>query len=320
MNRKGLLIHWLALATLLALGVFFFFLSTEFKDVKKSVPGEWQANFLHDLYFQAQIDLLTIDQKATKIGLETAKEMALKGGFETESPCGVIKSKNLWNEKDRLCFPDVVANANRVAEQKIVQTFPTGGYTEVELEGKHFSAKGKIKTITAGTGSYTYETSFARILPYSFDEYKELYKDMMLLLACRAQRDLENCVKNTKTEFSWRFESCTEERSFPVTTRVVDFCVRSKSDQKVEYFVGLDFRPLQPFAVENVETTISSTHTPEIRFMYDLNVEQYTVYYTAWPVQCRSLPATVAELFADVETVSKNVVPLPRIDCPAHKE
>lgn len=234
MNKQGaLILHWTIFGILAAIG--FFFILTIKTDLAGGVKGEWQIDFLKNNYLEAEKELLKTNIDARKIGLEIARELALKGGYiDTVSECGNLGDVPLWNKAKKDCFPDISETLQSLAIKKLKDE--TGKeFTEVGFAGILFMGQGEEKKVISEVGVYKYHDSFAANLGYSFDEYDILESEARaMLIKCIPAGNLASCLSFPD---NWHIESCTSPGS--ISGRQIPFCVTSV--EGIEYKFGLDF-------------------------------------------------------------------------------
>jgi len=296
MNKKGTLVHWIILGLLVALGIFF--LMSEKSKFGIDVKGEWQLDFLKENFLEAEKKLLQTDSIVKNIGTGFALDLAENGGFEegTGSDCGEYNGINTWNKKNKWCFTYqnlsqmVVSMAGERLSEKLPQNF-----SEININGFFLTGKGKQDNIVTKNARYSYDTSFAVNLGYSFEEYALLEQEAHRLVTnCQNEKELKDCLDQLKLNY-WKYSSCdAEEESYSESLRKVLFCVVSpnlaylpvggSSEQKlINYKLALDFTPTKPFAVEAEVSYDLDKDFYEISFEQDLWADSYNLHYTNWP-------------------------------------
>lgn len=244
MNKKAAVMFW-AIPIFVAALVLYLVLSDAFS-LAAEPKGTWQLDFLNKNYLQAEKNLLLLDSTAKNIGQETALDLARNGGFleGQQSECGSVDGVNLWNIKEKFCFPDVEKNVKEKVGGKLKLRIKNGNFEEIKYNGNILSAKGRMDTVKSTVGSYTFDTSFSVYLGYSFDEYSKLQEEgLRLVSSCRENENLKECLDNAKKDY-WKYGSC-EDEGFP-EGKIVSFCVGSPGlyyidNEQVSYEIAFDF-------------------------------------------------------------------------------
>src|SRR3989344_1265281 len=198
MNKKGALMHWILFGVLIAIAVFF--IATK-KPLTTEIKGQWSADFLKDNYFEAEKKLLYEEVVLRNIGMEVAKELAENGGLSKDkiSECETINNTNLWNKKDKWCWPNVSWEVNDTINKKLKIRIKDVNFSEVWFKEKILFARGEKKNIISKAGNYIYDTSAAVELGYSFEEYGQLNGEAeKLVFTCKNKKKLVECAENNK--------------------------------------------------------------------------------------------------------------------------
>ncbi len=243
MNTKGTFFHWAVFGIIGAIGAFFI-LSSSFVQMH-SLIGPWQLDVINTIH-RSELDLLLFDLQARQVGWDIALDLASKGGFNGDSPCGVSGGINHWNNPREWCLPQI--------EEEVETSFTTRflvqgvSLNHLTVEQSRVSALAGEKTILQRDPyyrNYTYDYSFTVNLGYSFDEYTVLFGEARKMVDfCRDAVDLPTCVVSQKP-VHWHYQSCDQpETSF--SGRIVSFCVESPTaqillNQPVRYRLALDF-------------------------------------------------------------------------------
>lgn len=242
MNKKGVVIHFVLLGLLIALGTAILYLG----DWGLEPKGQWQLDFLKNNYLEAEKELFKNDIIIKQIGLEAAKELAANGGYisGTESSCGKFESVQIWFKEGEWCFPGIKDAMTILVKSKLNQRMPNNRYSEVDFNGPFLTGKGEKGVVSRELATYTFDTSFSVYLGYSFEEYQKLQEEGLRLVAsCRGKENLEECLDNAKQNY-WKYGSC-ESEEFP-DSKIVPFCVSSPglyyiNDELVTYGAAFDF-------------------------------------------------------------------------------
>jgi hypothetical protein len=238
-SKKGQVLH---LSVFLLLGALILFISLSVRDGGAGgIKGESQADFIINNVFEAEAELLKLDVAAKGVSSKVSKNLALSGGFVDESECGRVGDFNLWNKRDKFCYPDV-----DVINNLIRSGLDDGGFGDFDfkLDGEIFKGKGGKGIILSESNVYRFNKVFFIFMGYSFEEYELLKGDASLLINnCKLESDLASCLNQRKDY--WKFGSCDEEK-FNDDNRVVKFCVLSPNlyefeEERVKYNFALDF-------------------------------------------------------------------------------
>lgn len=293
MNKKGLVLHWIAFGILAAIGLFFLLTVDVTENVK--TKGLWQVSYLR-AFQEAELDLLSVDISA-KISAKEAADLALDELVSKDLGCGMLDGVSLWNNQDGFCG----LRMNDLFLEKFNEMMKnrTGiSYHGVYLsDGRIIGIADSEKAITSATdlipkerrrqGFYQgynaylirpfylrYQYNPAFDIPESniFSTFRKLEKEAtQLVRACSGNNDLQRCLINNK-QANWKFSSCDTE-SFPgnVERRII-FCIDGLK-------LGLDFTSAIPLAVENIAASRLQDDTFQITFPQQ-GVESYNVYFT----------------------------------------
>lgn len=305
MNKKGFILH--LAVVLFVLGIILFLALTNKDVLNIDIKGEWHNDFLTNNYLQAQQELLKLDIIAKRVGSEAALELAMSGGFleNQQSECGTLGKVNIWNNKDKWCFPDFVVNLDQLAKEKFALKGKES-FKEINYNGEFFVGKGEEKTITSEVGTYTYDESFAVYLGYSFDKYKSfLLEAKKLVNFCNKEHNLRTCLDKIKLN-NWEYGACGSGEVFDSSNRKIKFCVESPTQSNVligdtyktvKYNLALDFTPAKALAVEELSVTLDGNNY-KITFTEDSTAESYTLYYTNWQNAPQNIPGSAEQIFS----------------------
>lgn len=310
MDKKGAIFHWIIVGALVAFGIFFIYFSQV--DLAQQVKGQWQINFLEKVYLPAQKEELRIEVQAREIGREVERELALKGGFLESSPCGVlheensdaIKDINVWNTKERFCFPNYQANAVVLAQKGLKEKLGEYSYSLVQFLGQKFVGKGEKKPFTKGNATYFYDSSFGVNTGFDMGRYDTLREEAkFLLVKCQNEEALIDCVqKNLPAE--WKLGKCGGEwegggRRLPFCISVVAINGASNSNlEPLQYQLGLDFESTSVRSVSGVEV-IRTEKGAEVTFNPVSSADSYKIYFSDDLTRAGKV-GTVGEVFGGV--------------------
>lgn len=247
MNKNGaVVLHWILFGIVGAIGLFLYYSNTS--DLPAQAPlGSWQLEMINSFLYRSELDLLELDVSARETGWQVVSELAGRGGFLEQSPCGVEGSVNRWNVVDKWCLPDERENMKVL----FFQLFPNPEgreYSPLTIAGQRIMSSGGTKTLKSTDfylRQYTYDYSFNVNLHYSFDEYAQLAAEARKMVdTCRGEEALAQCLKLVKPEH-WYYDSC-ENSVVPERTPSGAFCVKSPNNvvidgKVVEYHLALDF-------------------------------------------------------------------------------
>ncbi len=255
MNKKGDLIHWIFFAFLIAVGIFFAFNSSNILQFQPK--AEWHFDFLKNNYLPAQKDMLKNDILARQIIIDTAKDLAQKGGFEegiSSLPCGELNGYPYWNKQDKFCFPKVDNLAINLIKVKLKES-TKNDYGDIKFNKNMIIVEGKPKTIKTKAASYIYDTSFAMDISYDFDEYYSLHANARNILQCRGEADIKKCIGDKQLK-NWYFNGevkktslggssktktpCGALKDIPAGETQLVFCVVSAYNENIKYNLALD--------------------------------------------------------------------------------
>lgn len=286
MNRHGAILHWIMFGILIAMGIFF--VASNLGQQQVEQKGKWSLDFLEQNYAEAEKRLLTTTIIGKKAGVNSALELASRGGFLADELtfCGKVGEIYLWNKESTFCSPNIKHNLPIVARAQLVQELPGKEFSALDYSGTVFFGKGPLETISTPGASYTFENSFAVDLGYSFEEYAQLENDARQLLStCKDQDILGTCVNGQKPTY-WHYHSCFGPEVIPSSTRILDFCVTSPTDAMlngnlVQYRLALDFTPstalmVTDFSVEHIGSQYQITFRPQT------TADSYLIHYTDW--------------------------------------
>ena len=243
MNKKASIFHWIPL---FLIGAFtFFIIMSHSVDVSVKEKGEWQTTFLQDFVYQGEQELHNLDQNAGIVLRKSVLQLAARGGYYEDSPCG--KTFGL-NKLGLNCFPEV--------SQEFGLTFNElfeGDTFDVSIEGQEVRGKGKkMLNVTSlnpqyNMAIYEFPQNFHVLLGYSFNEYEVLKSELLeILQKCNQNNDLNACLDQHK-KVNWKYTDCGSNQ-FKVEGRTVPFCVKGSkilsefgNGADVEYKFVVDF-------------------------------------------------------------------------------
>ena len=260
MDKKGALWVWVTVFGIL-LALAFFFMSQLDVDVGLKEKGEWQIDFLKDVYLPTETELLKVDLAAKEAGLKVALELANNGGYTKTSPCGAVGGINLWNEKEKLCLPKISDSFTILFNKHLTIILPDNNYSSVNYENSYIFARGKEVEISSSRNNfkrYIYDNSFSVNIGYNFEEYEQvMLKAIELVKTCAGNQTLITCLKEER-EDSWNDISCNGDNF--EDEKKVRFCVSSLYDTEVNYKFALDFST----AVSAMTGPLVATTTPPV--------------------------------------------------------
>jgi hypothetical protein len=291
MNKKGAIFHWIFFIVLIALAVFFMYNNKNVLDV--GVKGEWSTDFLTNNYLPAKKILLENNILAKETATATFLELAKNGGFSkgTDSECGKYSGTNLWNEKNKFCFPNV-GDTFSLAMAKNLQLKSNKAFWNVGFNDNFISGKGDMNSIVDGDNEYSFNDGFATQLFYRIDDYDALFETAVKLLnKCNNASSsdlLKGCLETEKLT-SWSYGDC-QTSNYNEQDRKVGFCAigpyrtylsnkESGEKELVKYNFALDFTPTEAISVDSSEIQADDNEIIVI-FNHDETAESYTIYYT----------------------------------------
>ena len=233
-NNRGAIFHWVIFGILVSLGLFFI-LTTNFSP-DTAIKGEWHLNFLHDTVYEAEVDLLELDQNARNFGKSTALQLANNGGFVEDSECGKYEDNQLWNKQENWCLPNVKILVSKLYKQHFLPTT----FTEIIFQENNIAGVSGKKTITSSEKykqTYTYNYNFNVDINYNFDEYVVLEQEARALVnLCAGKENFKDCIE--KRPRPTNLELCET-----ISTKQVSFCVLgiTKELKDLNYKFALDF-------------------------------------------------------------------------------
>ena len=239
MNQKAQIFQYLIPIMFLAMGLFF--LLTSSFSPSTEIKGQWHIDFLHDSLYEAEVDLLELDQDARNFCYDMALQVAGNGGFISNSECGTYNNRQKWNREDQWCIQNIKNNLDGLYKEHFLpREFTEIIFTENFIAGK--SGKKTIDSSQEYKQTYTYNYDFNVDLNYNFDEYAILEQDARALVTvCKNETDLEACIDN-KLDHKQYWELCEDS----LLSKEVAFCVRSPLNAVIKgtsliYEFALDF-------------------------------------------------------------------------------
>jgi len=308
MNKKAALFHWVLLVIIGALALFVFLIQGQIFTEER---GEWQLDFVQ-LSQQSEMDLLYLDNLANAAGSKLIVDYALTAGQFNDTLCGKFQDYNLWNLKEEYCVPIFYEEFNLTLNKSLMElkeeldledyifyndSILTADYSVKFVNDKFVGISNQEVSYNDGEGNYySVKPAFSIDLNYSFsEEYYALWQQASsLLVNCRNIEELESCLQ-TNRESNWYFTLCNSNtETFLEDQRKVAFCVQSpngksvydyrkKASSIIEYKIALDFTPLKPFTIEDIEVYYDlDSNVYEINFESKDLHEEANVYYFIW--------------------------------------
>ncbi|MBI2666429.1 hypothetical protein HYX13_02340 [Candidatus Woesearchaeota archaeon] len=297
-NKRGAVFHWIVFGIIGALGIFLFFASQA--PGLQTVKGTWQQGLLYDGFFPAEAELLEQDVRLQHLFRETAQEVTASGAFlsSSGSPCGEIESKNIWDDRQGGCFPDILQTFQQSFALRLEEKYPQYVFSEMRWDGQSLIGKSRLSFIPSQLNKlpkssvleYSTPAGFSLDASSLIEAYTTVSSEARTLLQkCRNERDATACITAEITETPeksaeklnlphWKYASCSEEKEIPVGERKLPFCVQEGIFQ---FQLALDFTPEKPFAVDNLDVFyVSGQNGYELRFKQDTFAENYKIYYT----------------------------------------
>jgi len=182
---------------------------------------------------------------------------------------------------------------NILVAKRVTVTVPEVSYNEYQYFDKTFSGKTNqiLEFETADKNfKYSEEASFALNFGYDLgSEYQQLGSEIYLLIeTCRNRENLKECLDSEIPTY-WHYTSC-DAGSYEEDSRMVKFCINSPNGVSVydygrgivpiEYKLALDFTPLKPFTIEDIEVYYDiDSNVYEITFESKDLHDEANIYY-----------------------------------------
>ena len=254
-SKKGAVFIYILVPLFMAAVINYYILTLSTSPFQlQSFIGAKQSQFLiTSQNFEKEI--IYLEQSGKIAADQSFIVLAEQGGFILNSPCGKISNINLWNTKDRTCFPDYENNFKAFLLRNFKRQRSDVGYV-FSLIGEDiiFNAdKDIVYDVVYNQkkiGFYQPRHSFMINREYDLKEYLTLrFEAEELLEKCKGKDDISSCVKEKK-QLSWKLGSCEgvvinsdKKMNFCVSTNIVfPFALDEEgNNKKLEYSFALDF-------------------------------------------------------------------------------
>ncbi len=232
MSSKGQVFHWIIYGIAISLLLFLLWFSQA--QAEAIVKGQWQRDFFHRNYLEAEQQLASLRLIAREAEQQAAQQLAGLGGFlpGMPSPCGRWQELNLWNARRSFCFPPVAENLKALVAARL-DNFQVGA------EDGFLYAASEPANASSAYAKYTYTPAF-RILS-SISEYAQMQDEAVSLRdACAGApaaegSSLKECLDLNKAP-GWEYGPCFRRGYLEEEVKVAFCVVRTHP-----YTLALDF-------------------------------------------------------------------------------
>lgn len=215
----------------------------QFQKTLGDIPVE-----LTRIYDAAEMDLFYIDQSAKYSAAESAFALASNGGFDYPSTCGKFLEYQLWNNKEKECYPNYELNfkilfAKNLNDYLILNKLPDPKYEFSLIDKNIIGIAGTNYEYDINGGKYSIKPSFSVNINYNINDYKEIINQAKELIKKCSGQVVDSCAKQNLPQY-WQFGSCEGDET--VKDRNANFCVISPI--KLMTF-NINTNKIEPFPV-----------------------------------------------------------------------
>jgi len=221
MNKKAMILYYPILVGFVV-GLAVFYVSSLTSDPKgqTNYVGEIALNYIKTAK-SAENTLLYIQNSAKQASYQSIYDLALKGGFYSESECGSYQESNLWTSETNTCYPNTKQNLGLYLKDNMnyhliinENTFHFKDNYDFRIQQEDnklrimgiatlpikipilIKEKIKKKTVKKQIGNYSIKPSFEHLIDYNLNDYETIkQKESEIASTCEKETDVEKCVE-----------------------------------------------------------------------------------------------------------------------------